>query len=235
MSVVAGAGAGALLAWWLRARAMAVPVQDRLRPLGRGAPRAPVLVRLDRVPPFAGRRSLRMQREVPRVLHRVADELRAGATVDAALGRCTALGGVLTDSLAGVAHDRTFGAPLVDALARWAGRVGFADARVVAGALAVASTMGGPSAAALDGCASSFEDRLAVSAEARALSTQARLSAWVVGLGPVAFLLFAAGTDHTTLRVLVATTAGRWCLVLGLGFEALAALWMRRIVGGVDR
>jgi len=68
-------------------------------------------------------------------------------------------------------------------------------------------------------------------AEARALSSQARLSALVVGGAPVAYLIFSAVVDPSSVDVLLATDAGRVCLVLGLGCEALAALWMRRILG----
>ena len=50
-----------------------------------------------------------------------------------------------------------------------------------AGALALCASVGGRSADALDGLATSLRDRLAVGAEARALSSQARMSAMVVG------------------------------------------------------
>jgi tight adherence protein B len=67
-------------------------------------------------------------------------------------------------------------------------------------------------------------------AEARSLSAQARLSAIVVGAAPLGYLAFAALVDPGSVTALVATGVGRVCLVLGLGLEVLAALWIRRIL-----
>jgi Flp pilus assembly protein TadB len=45
------------------------------------------------------------------------------------------------------------------------------------------------------------------------------------------YLLFSVLVDPATLAVLLGTGVGRVCLLVGLGLETLAALWMRRIVG----
>ena len=102
--------------------------------------------------------------------------------------------------------------------------------RAAAGALAVATTMGGRSADAIDGLATSLRHRLDAEAEARALSAQARLSAVVVGAAPLGYVVFAGVVDPTSVTALVGTGVGRVCLVLGLGCEALAAVWIRRIL-----
>ena len=90
--------------------------------------------------------------------------------------------------------------------------------------------MGGRAADALDRLASSLRDRLDAVAEAHALSTQARLSAVVVGAAPLGYLAFAAMADARSVTALVSTSVGRGCLVVGITLEALAAVWMRRIV-----
>jgi Flp pilus assembly protein TadB len=66
--------------------------------------------------------------------------------------------------------------------------------------------------------------------EAHALSAQARLSAFVVGGAPVAYLVFVSLTDPGSLDALLATNAGRACLVVGLALEGLAGLWMRALL-----
>ena len=73
-------------------------------------------------------------------------------------------------------------------------------------------------------------------AEARSLSAQARLSAVVVGAAPLGYLAFSALVDPAAVTALVDTGVGRVCLVLGLGLEALAGLWIRRILalGGMS-
>jgi tight adherence protein B len=106
--------------------------------------------------------------------------------------------------------------------------------RAVAGALAVAESLGGRSAHALDGLAKSLRDRLGAAAEAHSLSAQARLSAMVVGASPPAYLVFSALVDPGSVGQLVGTGIGRVCLVSGLALEAAAALWMHRILASGD-
>jgi Flp pilus assembly protein TadB len=72
--------------------------------------------------------------------------------------------------------------------------------------------------------------RLDAVAEAHALSAQARLSAVVVGAAPLGYLAFSAMVDARAVTALVGTGVGRVCLVAGLALEALAALWIRRIL-----
>jgi tight adherence protein B len=100
----------------------------------------------------------------------------------------------------------------------------------VGGALALAVTVGGASASALEGLGESLRTRDATIREARALSAQARLSAWVVGAAPVAYLGFVGLADPGAVDTLLTTTAGRACLVAGLVLEGLAALWMRALL-----
>jgi tight adherence protein B len=102
--------------------------------------------------------------------------------------------------------------------------------RAVAGALAVATTVGGRAADALDGLAASLRERLGAAAEARALSSQARLSAMVVGAAPMGYLAFSALVDPSSVSVLLTTATGRVCLAVGVVLDALAVLWMRRVV-----
>jgi tight adherence protein B len=99
-----------------------------------------------------------------------------------------------------------------------------------AGALAMCSIVGGRAADALDGLASSLRDRLAVIAEARALSSQARMSAIVIGGAPLVFLVWSAMTDPHALHGMGATAVGRVCIVVGLALEGLGLWWMRRIL-----
>jgi tight adherence protein B len=185
----------------------------------------PVLLLLTR-----GRARRRFAIELPQALEHVASHLRGGGTVAQAIA-------VLADGVGPVAADlrrvraRTaLGLGITEALAAWPAERDLAEVRAAAGALVVAATLGGRSAAALEGLAASLRDRLVVAAEARSQSAQARLSAIVVGAAPLGFVAFSSVVDPGTVQLLVTTAAGRVCLVLGLGFELLAALWMRRIL-----
>jgi tight adherence protein B len=177
-----------------------------------------------------GRRLRREAAAVPGALEQVAAELRAGATVREGLGTLANGTGPLAVDLRRVRVRAGLGAGLDAALRTWTDESPLPEVRAAAGALAVAATIGGRAADALDGLAASLRDRHAAQAEARSLSAQSRLSALVVGAAPVAYLTLSAVVDPAGLRALLATTAGRLCLAVGLACEALAALWMRRIL-----
>ncbi len=167
---------------------------------------------------------------LPEVLERVASELRSGCTVAEALTSAARSPGPLRRDLAVVGRAIAHGAGIAAALDGWARRSPLDGVREAAGGLVVASRLGGAAAPALDGLAGSLRDRLAAGAEARAQSSQARLSAWVVGGAPVGYLAFASVVDPGSVSPLMSTPAGRLCLVAGLVLEGLGALWIRRIV-----
>jgi tight adherence protein B len=169
---------------------------------------------------------------VPETLERVASELRSGGTIATAIGAVATGEGPLAADMARVDARVRLGSPIGDALGAWAKDRPIAGVRASAGALALCSSVGGRSADALDGLATSLRDRLSVAAEARALSSQARMSALVVGGAPVAYIAWSAMVDPHALHVLTATVFGRICLALGLGLEGLGGWWMHRIVRG---
>jgi tight adherence protein B len=171
---------------------------------------------------------------LPLALEQIAGHLRGGGTVGHGVAALAEGGGPLAGDLRRVQARADLGVGLADALAAWPVERDIGDVRAVAGALAVAETLGGRSAHALDGLAASLRDRIGATAEARSLSAQARLSAMVVGASPLAYLVFSALVDPGSVGVLVGTGAGRVCLVVGLLLEAVAALWMRRILASAE-
>jgi tight adherence protein B len=186
---------------------------------------APVVVRSMRE-----RRGRLIAAVVPETLERVASELRSGGTVATAISAVASADGPLAPDMARVDTRVRLGASLVQALGAWARERSVAGVDAAAGALAMCSSVGGRSADALDGLATSLRDRLGVAAEARAMSSQARMSAVVVGGAPVAYIAWSAVVDPHALQVLTGTGFGRVCLVLGIGLEALGGWWMRSIV-----
>jgi tight adherence protein B len=176
------------------------------------------------------RRARQIAVVVPDTLERVASELRSGGTVATAISAVATGDGPLAPDMARIEARISLGASLVQALGAWTTERTAAGVDASAGALALCSSVGGRSADALDGLASSLRDRLAVAAEARAVSSQARMSAVVVGGAPVAYIAWSAVVDPHALHVLTGTGFGRVCLLLGLGLEGLGAWWMRGIV-----
>ena len=176
------------------------------------------------------RHEKRFVHALPYALEQVASELRGGGTVATAIDHLARSPSPVARDARRVHARTTMGMPLVESLAVWPTEHDAPGIPAAAGAFAVATSMGGGSADALDRLASSLRDRLDAAAEASALSTQARLSAVVVGAAPIGYLAFASLVDARSVGALVGTGVGRVCLVVGVGLEVLAALWMRRIV-----
>jgi len=176
------------------------------------------------------RRGRMITAAVPETLERVASELRSGGTIATAIGAVATGDGPLAPDMARVDARVQLGSSIADALEAWSRDRPVAGVGASAGALALCSSVGGRSADALDGLATSLRDRLSVAAEARALSSQARMSALVVGGAPVAYIAWSAMVDPQALHVLTTTGFGRICLALGLGLEGLGGWWMRSIV-----
>jgi tight adherence protein B len=167
---------------------------------------------------------------LPGALEHVAAAMRGGSSVPESLAALADSGGPLAGDLQRVRARAALGGGIGDALASWSRDRDLGSVRAVAGALAVAATVGGPAASAIDGLAASLREQLGAHAEARSLSAQSRLSAIVVGFAPAGYFAFSAVVDPSSVGALFATSAGRLCFGLGLVLEALAILWMRRIV-----
>ena len=178
----------------------------------------------------SGRGDRALEGAVPGALERIARNLRSGGSVIQALEEAGAeSSGELGRDLGAVVREVEAGEPLVAALDRWAQRRPLATIRLAVAALALGAETGGAQAQALDGLAATLRDRLAVAAEVRALSSQARLSALVISLAPLAFAGFAAVTDPRSADFLLRTPAGIACLVVGLTLDGIAAWWMARL------
>jgi tight adherence protein B len=172
---------------------------------------------------------------LPDLVRAIAADLRTGGTIPGALAtRARGPGGEGTDPLAvdlrRVAARLALGASLAEALAPWAHERPIPGIRAVGGALVLGAELGGAGAVALDGLARSLDDGLAVAAETRAHGAQARVSAVVVAVAPLGSLALSALTDRAALGALMARPLGRGCLLLGLTLDAIAVVWMRRLV-----
>jgi tight adherence protein B len=168
------------------------------------------------------------------LLDDVARAVRSGSSLANACAEAAALGAdAVRVELAAVVARADRGQPLAAALGRWSRDHPSTDVRLAGAALSLAASAGGAQARAVDGVAATVRERRAMAAEVRAQSAQARLSAIVIGLLPIAFLLWALATDGRTATFLVADPIGWMCLATGIVLEALGALWMRRILRAV--
>ncbi len=138
-------------------------------------------------------------------------------------------GSRLRTELAVVADQAAHGVGLTDALEGLARRRPSPGVRLAVAALCLGIDTGGAQARAVDGVAATMRERLAVEAEVRALSSQARMSALVIGLAPLGFGVFAAATDPRTSDFLLRTPGGLILLGAGLALDGAGWLWMQRL------
>ena len=90
--------------------------------------------------------------------------------------------------------------------------------------------VGGNLAEILDNVADTLRERATLRRQVLVLTTEGRLSAWVLGVMPFAIALYMYAVNKEYVSLLVTTTVG-WVLLIGaLGLLGLGILWMRKIV-----
>lgn len=172
----------------------------------------------------------RLEEGLPGALEAMARSLRSGAGLRQAVGEAAvATAGQLGRELGRVARQAGQGASLVEALEGLAARHPMPGCRLAVAALCLGVETGGAQARAVDGVAATLRDRLAVTAEVKALASQARVSAMVIGLAPLAFGAFAVTTDPRTGDFLFNTPVGIALLTTGVVLDGLGWLWMQRL------
>jgi tight adherence protein B len=134
------------------------------------------------------------------------------------------------DDLARMVADIDVGVPLGEAVDAWADRIGSEDAQLVAGALDLHRRSGGDLPAVLDQVAATIRERVAIGREVRALTAQARLSGWILGVLPIGFFAFLWLTSRSDIEGALATPVGLGSVALGLALEIAAFVWIRALL-----
>lgn len=175
-------------------------------------------------------------RQLPQVAADLARSVRSGSSMHTAFGVVSdRAGGLLGPELRSVAHAIDRGRSLDAALGEWQERTEVSGVDLLVGACRFGVRHGGDLTRALDGVAAALLDALEVADETRALVAQARTSAAVLlALPPLGAALFALA-DPAVAGVLLGSTAGWLCVVVGLGLDALGALVSGRIIGSALR
>ena len=96
--------------------------------------------------------------------------------------------------------------------------------------IAPAAQLGGSPAAAIDRTAGTLRQRAADADERTVHAAQARLSAHVLTVVPVAMLVLLVVADGD-IRSAATSTLGATCIALGVSLNAIGSIWMRRIIG----
>lgn len=182
-------------------------------------------------PALARRRAAERDAQLPDALERTATALRAGCSLHVALAMVAAqVPAPLGAELHTIVERLERGEPLAAAVHRWASRRASSAIVLAGAALELGARAGGQVARALDGVAATLRDRQQVRAEAAALATQARTSAWLLALAPMAFTALVATIEPSAATFLLTSPIGLACLVAGGALDLAGLAWMARII-----
>jgi tight adherence protein B len=221
IAVVAGAAGAAVAILTIGPPALAFAVL--------GLAVTPALARRHRRARALGKR----RSQLPPALEELAVALRSGSSLPVAIGEAgRATSDPLGSELEALALGAGRGQPMADVLDDWTRRHDDPGTRLAATALILANAVGVASARAVHGVAATLRERLELSAERRALASQARTSAAVLSAAPLLFALLLGVSDGAAGRFLLQSRAGWICLAAGLGLDALGAWWMARLTRG---
>jgi tight adherence protein B len=171
--------------------------------------------------------------QIPGALDRLATAIRTGSALPSALGEVgAALAPPLGPELAMLGRAASRGRPVVEVLDDWSARHDDPATRLAATSLVLATVVGSTPARAVDGVAATVRERLDLAAERRALATQARTSALVLAVAPLAFAALLVAGDTAAAGFLLGEPAGWLCLTGGLALDATGAVWMARLTRG---
>jgi len=165
----------------------------------------------------------------------LARSLRHGSTLRSALTQVVPHDEPLARQTLVLQRHIERGASVHDACDRWADAMasshqpGTDAVEMLAAVLGAAATVGGSAAAPIDRCAAAMRQRTSDDLERAAQSAQARMSARVLTIVPLAVLALLLATDDG-VRDVVTRPAGATVVIAGLGLNAAGAWWMRRIV-----
>jgi tight adherence protein B len=177
------------------------------------------------------KRSERIGAQLGAATASIAAALRSGLSLQQAIRFASEEGAPpVSRSLARVVERESLGVPLEECLEQWASHEKSADVRLVASVMQLHHRVGGESPAVLDQAARTVGLRRAAARELRSLTAQARLSGAVLGLLPVGFFAFMSVVSRQDVRAAYTSAAGLASILVGLGLDAGAFLWIRKLL-----
>lgn len=179
----------------------------------------------------ASRRDRALARQLPDVASELARLIDAGWSLAQALEEVARESGrPVSDDLAGVVSDTIYGVTVDDALRGWSERRHRSDVALLVAACRLGSAEGGDLVVALEGVSAALNDALELSAEASALTAQARTSATVLMVLPFMGLALFTLLDRSVTSFMFGTPSGWVLLALGCGLDGVGAVVMTLLV-----
>jgi len=180
------------------------------------------------------RRQQRFDVQLPDALLALAGGLRAGSSVQGAVGHVVSEADApLGQELGLMLRQQRLGVSFEDALLNLQERLPTEATVLLVSSLRIASDTGGNLADALEGIASTVRSRLHMEGRIRALTAQGRLQALVVGLLPALLLLVLHKLEPEAMAELWRTPMG-WATLAILVMMETCGLWLIRRIVRID-
>ena len=179
----------------------------------------------------ARNRDRRLIEQLPDMMRALAAAIRSGRSIPQALEAAREESIPPLRAALDTADARlSVGATLDEALDAFATEAATEDASLVVETLKIGRAAGANLPLILDVAVESLVERERIARDRRATSAQAKMSALVVGLMPLAFFAIVGSGARDQLRVLIGDPIGWALLAGGVILEAGGALWMRALL-----
>ncbi len=209
--------------------------------LGRGTPLAlllgiPVGVLGYMLPAFyvrmrIGRQVRKFNGQLEGMLTMVSSSLRAGFGLMQAFELAAEqLQPPMSTELHRLMRDTRMGASIEAALESMRERVGSYDLDVIVTAILIQRSVGSNLSEVLDKVAHTIRERVRIKGEINTLTAQKRLSGWIIGVMPAAFVIMMLAIDFEYMSLLFTDPLGRLLLVLAVTLDIVGVLMIKRIV-----
>jgi len=177
------------------------------------------------------KRLIKMEAQLPEALDLIGRALRAGHALPSALKMA---GDELSEPIAAefrTTHDEiNFGVSAQQALSNFGGRIPITDVRYFVVAIVIQRDAGGNLTEVLDNLSRLIRNRLKFHARVRVLTTEGRMSAWVLGLLPFGLAALLNIVNPEFISVLWTDPAGIKITNLILTMMAIGAIWLYKLI-----
>ena len=180
------------------------------------------------------RRIGRIEQQLPDALLMVAGAAKAGLSLASAVRQVTAeLAPPLVQEFQLIQHEQRLGVSLDDSLENLTHRIPVQSVSLMVSAMRIASETGGGLAETLERTAATLRSQQAMELKIRALTSQGKLQAWVVGLLPV-FLLWVLSRMEPEAMSLLWTTRMGWGVLVAVAIMEFFGVWIIRRIVAID-
>ena len=177
------------------------------------------------------RRLRRMEQQLPDTLDLIGRAMRAGHALPSGLQMA---GQEMVDPIARefrVTNDEiNFGVSMQQALTNLSERVPITDVRYFVVAVLVQREAGGNLTEVLDNLSKLIRNRLKFHAKIKVLTTEGRMSAWLLGLLPFALAGLLNFANHDFIAILWTDPLGIKIANVVLGMMAVGAIWLYKLI-----